>query len=62
MIDSENEENDEEISYEMVEISNTDSENDFFHCYIPRVEVDINAEYADIIESLDIDTFQKITY
>ncbi|GBP16345.1 hypothetical protein EVAR_9938_1 [Eumeta japonica] len=54
VIESENEENDDEISLEMDEISSTgsDSEGDVFHYSMPRIEVDLDAEYADIIEKV----------
>ncbi|CAH0551103.1 unnamed protein product [Brassicogethes aeneus] len=54
VIESENEENGDEIYFEMDEISTTDSdsEDDVFHCSIPRIEVDLDAEYAGIIEKV----------
>ena len=52
VIESDNEENDVEMSYEMDEISSTGSEDDGFHCSIHRIEVDLNAEYAGIIEKV----------
>lgn len=54
VIESENVENDDEIPLEMDEISSTgsDSEDDVFHCSMPRIEVDLDAEYAGIIEKV----------
>ncbi|CAH0405771.1 unnamed protein product [Chilo suppressalis] len=45
-------ENDNEVSFEMDEVSSTDSDDDVFHCSIPRMEVDLVAEYAGIIEKV----------
>ncbi|CAG5034884.1 unnamed protein product [Parnassius apollo] len=54
VIESENEENDDEIPLEMDEISSTGSglEDDVFHCSMPRTEVYLDAEYAGIIEKV----------
>jgi len=53
VIEAENE-NEDEIPTEMDEISSigTDLEDDVFHCSMPRVEVDLDAEYASIIEKV----------
>lgn len=54
MIESENEENVDEISFEMDEISSkgSDSEDEVFHYSILRIEVDLDSEYAGIIEKV----------
>lgn len=55
-IESENKDNDNEIPLEMDEISNSstgsDSEDDIFHCSLPRIQVELDAEYAGIIEKV----------
>lgn len=51
-IESENEENDVEISDEIDEMPCTDSEDEAFHCSLPRIEVDLNEKYAGIIEKV----------
>ncbi|GBP53167.1 hypothetical protein EVAR_28509_1 [Eumeta japonica] len=40
-----------QIYFEMDESTGSDSEDDVFHCSIPRTEVDLDAEYVGLIIS-----------